>query len=64
MERENVLIDGRAKEDIRRFERNGNSLVLTSVDAKLMILMGVRDQIRPGVKDDLQRLKALGVKTL
>ena len=64
MERENVLIDGRAKEDIRRFERNGNSLVLTSVDAKLMILMGVRDQIRPGVKDDLQRLKALGVKNL
>ncbi len=26
--------------------------------------MGVRDQIRPGVKEDLQRLKKLGVKNL
>jgi Cd2+/Zn2+-exporting ATPase len=26
--------------------------------------MGVRDQIRPGVKQDLRRLKKLGVKNL
>ena len=26
--------------------------------------MGIRDQIRPGVKEDLQRLKSLGVKKL
>lgn len=26
--------------------------------------MGIRDQIRPGVKEDLQRLKKLGVKNL
>jgi Cd2+/Zn2+-exporting ATPase len=47
-----------------RFEKNGNSLVLTSVDGELKILMGVRDQIRPGVKEDLLRLKKLGVKNL
>lgn len=64
MERENVKINDKAKEDISRFEENGNSLVLTSVDGQLKILMGVRDQIRKGVKEDLQRLKKLGVKNL
>lgn len=64
MERENVFIDSKAMSDIERFEREGNSLVLTAVDGELKILMGVRDQIRPGVKEDLQRLKRLGVKNL
>ena len=31
---------------------------------ELKVLMGIRDQIRPGVKEDLQRLKKLGVKNL
>ncbi len=64
MERENVRISEKARADIKRFEKNGNSLVLTSVDGELKILMGVRDQIRPGVKEDLQKLKKLGVKNL
>jgi len=64
MARENVKIDENAKADIERFEKHGNSLVLTSVDGELKILMGVRDRIRPGVKEDLQKLKKLGVKNL
>ncbi|MDR7855218.1 heavy metal translocating P-type ATPase [Tissierella sp.] len=64
MEKENVKLDEKAKEDIARFEKAGNSLVITSVDGELKVLMGVRDQIRPGVKEDLQRLKKLGVKNL
>ena len=64
MEREQVKLNEKAKADIARFEENGNSLVLTAVDGELKILMGVRDQIRPGVKEDLQRLKRLGVKHL
>jgi len=64
MEKENVKLNEKAKEDIARFERNGNSLVLTSVDGELKILMGVRDRIRPGVKEDLLKLKKLGVKNL
>src|SRR5690606_16024037 len=50
--------------DIAQFEQKGNSLVLTSVDGELKVLMGIRDQIRPGVKEDLQKLKSLGVKSL
>lgn len=64
MERENVELNKKVKSDIDRFEKDGNSLVLTSVDGELKILMGVRDQVRPGVKEDLQNLKRLGVKNL
>jgi len=64
MERENVKLDDKARQDVARFEKNGNSLVLTSVDKELKVLMGVRDQIRPGVKEDLEKLKKRGVKNL
>ena len=64
MEQENVLLNEKMQEDIEQFEKNGNSLVLASVDGELKVLMGIRDQIRPGVKEDLQRLKRLGVKNL
>ncbi|NLY53549.1 MAG: heavy metal translocating P-type ATPase [Firmicutes bacterium] len=64
MEREGVEIDEKVKADIARCERNGNSLVLTAVDGELKVLMGIRDQLRPGVKEDLQRLKKLRVKNL
>ena len=64
MEREKVGLNEQARQDITRFEKNGNSLVLTAVDRELTVLMGIRDQIRPGVKEDLQALKRLGVKDL
>lgn len=57
MEQENVTLSEKARGDITRFEKNGNSLVLTSVDGELKALMGIRDQIRSGVKEDLQKLK-------
>lgn len=64
MEQENIILNKEAQKDIKEFEKNGNSLVLTAVDGSLEILMGIRDQIRPGVKKDLQALKKLGVKNL
>lgn len=64
MERENVELNEKAKIDIDRFEKNGNSIVITSVDGELKVVMGIRDQIRPGVKEDLQKLKKLKVKNL
>jgi Cd2+/Zn2+-exporting ATPase len=64
MEREKVHLDDRMRADIDRFEKNGNSLVLTAVDEELKVLMGVRDKIRPDVKKDLDSLKRLKVKNL
>lgn len=64
MEKENVELNDKVKKDLKRYEKNGNSLVLTAVDGVLQVLMGIRDQIRPGVKENLQHLKKLGVKNL
>ena len=46
------------------FRSGGNSLVLTAMDGELKVLMGIRDPLRPGVREDLERLKRLGVKDL
>lgn len=64
MEEESVHLSEHVYQDIKRLEANGNSLVLTAVDGELKVVMGIRDQIRPGVKEDLQKLKNLGVKNL
>jgi len=64
MEQEKVPLNEKVREDIAQFEQKGNSLVLTSVDGELKALMGIRDPIRPGIKEDLQKLKSLGVKSL
>ncbi|MEG0678500.1 MAG: heavy metal translocating P-type ATPase [Carnobacterium sp.] len=64
MEKEHAVFSKKAQKDVERFEKNGNSLVLTAVDGELKILMGIRDQVRLRVKEDLQELKKLGVKNL
>ena len=64
MQRENISINEEMEKDIASFEKDGNSLVLTAVDDELKILMGIRDKIRPRVKEDLDKLKRLGVKNL
>ncbi len=64
MEEENVQLNQEVLKDLERLEKDGNSLVLTSVDGELKVLMGIRDQVRPGVKEDLEKLKKLGVKNL
>lgn len=64
MERMQVHFTSEMKKDLFEMEQNGNSIVLTAVDGKLKILMGIRDQIRPGIKKDLEHFKKLGVKNL
>lgn len=64
MERENILLTEKARADIAGFQAKGNSIVLAAIDGELKMLMGIRDQIRPGVKENLQKLKKLGVKNL
>lgn len=64
MEREKVALDANTRAHIAQFEKDGNSLVLSAIDGELKVLMGIRDQIRPGLKEDLQKIKDLGVKQL
>jgi Zn2+/Cd2+-exporting ATPase len=64
MEKEQIAISDKARRDISNFEQKGDSLVVVSIDGQVEALIGIRDQIRPGVKADLQKLKILGVKNL
>lgn len=64
METEGNVLSAEIQSDVEEFERNGNSLVLTAVDGQIVTLMGIRDQIRPGVKAQLEKMKRLGVKNL
>ena len=64
MDQENVAFDTTAAQDLKDFEARGNSIVMTAVDGELHMMMGIRDKARPGIKEDLQKLKRLGVKHL
>lgn len=64
MVQEGVLLSPNVLEDLRRFEERGDSMVLAAIDGELQAILGIRDQVRPGVKEDLRRLKALGVRNL
>ncbi|SFO09187.1 heavy metal translocating P-type ATPase [Proteiniclasticum ruminis] len=64
MEENQVTFPEKSLEIIHQYERRGDSLVLTSVDGVLESALGVRDQVRPGVKEDLKKLKKLGLKEL
>lgn len=64
LRQEAIAIDADAHNKIRRYENNGDSLVLMAIDGNLAVIMGIRDRIRPGVKEELKRLTRLKVKNL
>lgn len=64
MKQESIPLSDDVLKKLNKLERTGNSIVLTAVDHKLIMLMGIRDKVRPGVKQDLQKLKSLGIKNL
>lgn len=64
MEKEQVYLDEKTLEKIKNLERAGNSIVMMAVDGELKILMGIKDRIRPGIKEELKDLRALGIKNL
>ena len=64
MEKEEVYLDEKTLEKIKNLERAGNSIVMMAVDGELKILMGIKDKIRPGIKEELKDLRALGIKNL
>lgn len=64
MQQESIPLSDDVLKKLNKLERTGNSIVLTAVDHKLIMLMGIRDKVRPGVKQGLQKLKSLGIKNL
>lgn len=64
MVRENVAMSESMLNDIKDLEKAGNSLVLTSVNGVLKVIMGVADTLRNNVKADIDSLRKLGIKNL
>lgn len=49
---------------VKQFEAKGYSIVLQAISGKIVSIYGIRDQIRPGIKAELEKMKTLGVKEL
>ena len=59
-----VLVTKEMERDMEELASAGNSLVLVAVNGQLELALGLKDEIRAGVKEDLAALKKLGVKNL
>lgn len=64
MAQEHIVLNDAVVRDIQRLEAAGNSLVIVAVDGKIKELFGIKDQIRPNIKQNLDELKQLGVQNL
>lgn len=59
-----VPVTKEMERDMEELTSAGNSLVLVAVNGQLELALGLKDEIRAGVKEDLTALKKLGVKNL
>lgn len=59
-----VPVTKEMEKDLEELASAGNSLVLVAVNGQLELALGLKDEIRAGVKEDLAALKKLGVKNL
>ena len=59
-----VPVAKQMERDMEELASAGNSLVLVVVNGQLELALGLKDEIRAGVKEDLAALKKLGVKNL
>lgn len=64
MIKEKVKLTDEVFKDILEFEQKGNSIVLVSINNELKLLLGVRDKIRENAKEDLEKLRDMGIKNL
>lgn len=64
MKANNVTLTTEQATHIEHLMTQGHSLVLMAVNAQLVYLTSIQDQVRPNVKNTLQQLKQLGIKNL
>lgn len=60
----NIPLSKDVMQNIKQLESTGHSIVITAIDHNIELLIGIKDQIRPNLKQDLQKIKRLGVKEL
>lgn len=59
-----ISLSKSVKKDIHQLQSTGHSLVMVAINGQLSLLIGIKDQIRPGAKETLTHLKQTGVKEL
>ncbi|MDL2300589.1 heavy metal translocating P-type ATPase [Clostridiaceae bacterium OttesenSCG-928-D20] len=64
MESRNQKICPSVYSDIKKLEEDGGSIVLLSVTGRVSALLGIEDGLRPGVEENLKRLRKMGVSSL
>ena len=64
LEADGIVLSSSMCEDADELEMQGDSLVAVAVDGSIRLLLGIRDHLRPGVADDIARLRRLGAKTI
>lgn len=64
LEADGIALTSSMREDASELEMQGDSLVAVAVDGSIRLLLGIRDRLRPGVAEDIARLRRLGAKTI
>lgn len=59
-----IELTEKMQSDIHKLQTSGNSLVMVAIDRQLSLLIGIKDQVRPGAKETLADLKQMGIKEL
>jgi P-type Cu+ transporter len=63
MQEHNIQLPEKIRKLKNRFEKDGNTVVVAAVDNRAEALLAVADEIKPGTKQVIQRLKNLGFRT-
>lgn len=64
MEENNIELIPSILEDLDQIQTSGNSIVFVSIDKELSLLIGIKDQVRKGVKETLSKLRQMGIEHL
>lgn len=60
----NVQLNMEQQKDLNEIERDGQSVILMTVNQKLVLTIGLIDQVRNGVKETFEQLRQAGVNNL
>ena len=64
MDKENISLSPQQETDVAHLEKTGHSIVMQAVNGEINVLLGIKDRIRPGIKQTLGSLKKQGVDNL
>lgn len=64
LDQANVQLSSIQREDLTQIENDGQSVILMTVNQKLVLTIGLVDQVRDGVNQTLETLRRSGVKNM